>query len=123
MDFGPKITINGTPAIVGSYSGGNIIQQMTVANGLEGLEPGHAVLISDGIIIERWDGASNTTRWNGNSLGIVITKQMPGDASVSVLRFGTYLRDRIVLDNDSALTAANEFTLTYFQLFAEGSWL
>lgn len=122
-NFGMKTTIKGAPSIVGSYSGGNIIQQMMVANGLEGLEPGHAVLITDGVVSARWDGVSNTTRWAGSSLGIVTAKQFDGDSSVSVLRLGAYLRDRIVLADDSALTAANEFTLTYFQLFAEGSWL
>ncbi|WGW01546.1 hypothetical protein QF117_12235 [Vibrio sp. YMD68] len=118
-----KTTLKGAPAIVGSYTGGNVIQQMMVANGLEGLEPGHAVLITDGVVTERWDGVSNTTRWAGSSLGIVTAKQFEGDSSVSVIRFGVYLRDRIVLADDSALTAANEFTLSYFQLFAEGAWL
>ncbi len=122
MDFGMKTTIKGAPAIVGSYSGGNVIQQMMV-NGVDDLEPGHVVVITDGIVTARWDGVSSAERWNGNALGIVTTKQMDGDTSVSVLRLGSYLRDRIVLADGSALTAANEFTLSYFQLFAEGSWV
>ncbi len=122
-NFGMKTTIKGAPAIIGSYTGGNVIQQMMVAVDLEGLEPGHAVVITDGVVTARWDGVSNTTRWAGSSLGIVTAKQMEGDSSVSVLRLGAYLRDRVVLADGSALTASNEFTLTYFQLFAEGSWL
>ncbi len=122
-NFGMKTTIKGAPAIIGSYTGGNVIQQMMVAVDLEGLEPGYAVVITDGVVTARWDGVSNTTRWAGSSLGIVTAKQMEGDSSVSVLRLGAYLRDRVVLADGSALTASNEFTLTYFQLFAEGSWL
>ncbi len=30
-NFGAKSTIKGAPAIIGSYSGGNVIQQMMVA--------------------------------------------------------------------------------------------
>ncbi|MCF7495061.1 hypothetical protein L3V35_08365 [Vibrio sp. L5-1] len=131
MEFGMKTTIKGAPAIVGSYTGGNVIQQMMV-NGITDLEPGHAVVITDGVITGRWDGSPLITVQDdgaGNltvtqvTLGVVTTKQMKGDASVSALRLGAYLRDRVVLADDSALTAANEFTLSCVQLFAEGAWL
>ncbi|GHY69528.1 hypothetical protein [Vibrio cholerae] len=130
-NFGMKTTIKGAPSIVGSYSGGNVIQQ-TMINGVADLEPGHVVVIADGVITARWDGSpliSVQDDGAGNltvtqvTLGIVTTKQMEGDMSVSTLRLGAYLRDRVVLADGSALTAANEFTLSVSHLFAEGSWL
>ncbi len=121
--FGVKNTIKGAPSIVGSHPGGNVVQQVMVVNGLEGLEPGHTVLITDGVVAARWDGVSNTERWNGSALGIVTAKQFEGDSSVSVLRSGSYIRDRIVLADGSALSASNEFVLSYFHLFTEGAWV
>lgn len=131
MDFGTKTTIKGAPAIVGSYSGGNVIQQ-TMINGVADLAPGHVVVIEDGVITARWDGSPLITAQDdgaGNltvtqvTLGIVTTKQMKGDASVSTLRLGAYLRDRVVLADGSALSASNEFTLSLSHLFTEGAWL
>lgn len=131
MDFGMKTTIKGAPAIVGSYNGGNVIQQMMV-NAVEGLEPGHVVVITDGVITARWDGSPLITVQDGGAgsltvtqvtLGIVTTKQMEGDASISTLRLGAYLRDRVVLADGSALSASNEFTLSLSHLFTEGAWL
>ncbi len=121
--FGVKTTIKGAPAIVGSFSGGNVIQQMIVATDLEGLEPGHTVVITDGVVTARWDGVSNTERWSGSALGIVTAKQFESDSSVSVLRMGAYIRDRVVLADGSALSASNEFVLSYFHLYTEGAWV
>ncbi len=129
-NFGMKTTIKGTPAIVGSHPG-NIIQQVLV-NGVEGLEPGHVVVIEDGVITARWDGSPLVTAQDdgaGNitvtqvALGIVTAKQFEGDGSVSTLRIGTYLRDRVVLADGNGLAASNEFTLSLSHLFTEGSWL
>ena len=116
---------------MGSHSGGNVIQQIKV-NGVTGLLPGHVVVIVDGVITKRWDGsalttvtkeADNTYRAHQNTLGIITAKQYTGDDSVSTLRYGSYLRDRVVLSDDSALSASNEFTLSMCHLFVEGAWL
>ncbi|CAH8191648.1 conserved hypothetical protein [Vibrio aestuarianus] len=121
MEFGKKTTIKGAPAIVGSYSGGNIIQQTMVANDVTGLEPGHVVVIESGVIKTRWDGTKATIpKW---ALAIVTTKQFEGDNSVSTLRFGTYIRDRVLLEDDIALDASSEFYMSLHYLYAEGSWL
>ncbi|MBF4280786.1 hypothetical protein EAY27_27290, partial [Vibrio anguillarum] len=78
-----KTTIKGAPDIVGSYNGGNVIQQMMV-NGVADLEPGHVVVIADGVITARWNGSPLITAQDdgaGNltvtqvTLGIVTTKQ------------------------------------------------
>lgn len=131
MEFGTKTTIKGAPAIVGSHSGGNIIQQVMV-NGVSDLKPGHVVVIEDGVITGRWDGSPLVSAQDdgaGNitvtqvALGITTAKQFDGDNSVSTLRVGTYIRDRVALADDSALSVSNEFTLSMSHLFAEGAWL
>ncbi|NAX23866.1 hypothetical protein, partial [Vibrio sp. V39_P1S14PM300] len=103
MDFAKKTTLKGAPAVVGSHPGGNIIQQVLVDAGVEGLNVGHVVVITDGIITQRWDGSPMITAVDdgaGNitmtqvALGIVTANQFEGDGSVSTLRTGTYLRDR-----------------------------
>lgn len=132
MDFSNKQTLKGVPAIVGSHASGNVIQQVLVDNGVTGLLPGHVVLIKDGSIAQRWlnenlingavDGESNFI-YEQYTLGIVTAKQFDGDNSASVLRAGTYIRDRILLSDDSGLTTSAEFKLSLCQLYAEGAWV
>lgn len=131
MNFAQKSTLKSTP-VTGSYAGGNIIHQMLVATDLTGLNVGHVVVIEDGVITQRWDGSPLATvidEGEGNitmapvTLGIVTTQQFDGDRSVSTLRSGAYIRDRIVLSDDSSLSASAEFVLSLYHLFAEGSWV
>ena len=120
MDFGQKSTLKGASTIVGSNSGGNVIQQIKVKAPLKDLLPGHVVVIADGLVNKRWDGSNvDVTQ---SALGIVTAKQFDDGDSVTVLRAGNYLRDRAVLADNSALSAANEFTLSLCNLFVEGAW-
>lgn len=132
MDFGQKQTLKGAPAIVGSQPNGNIVHQVLVDNGVTGLLPGHVVVIADGSVSGRWSGDNfihGALDGDGNLLysqlgvGIVTAQQFEGDNSVSVLRAGTYIRDRILLSDDSGLTTSAEFKLSLCQLFAEGAWV
>lgn len=132
MDFGQKQTLKGAPAIVGSHASGNVIQQVLVDNGVTGLLPGHVVLITDGSIAKRWSRESlingavdgdNKLIYEQSTLGIVTAKQFDGDNSASVLRAGSYIRDRVVLADDSAIATSDEFKLSLCQLYAEGAWV
>lgn len=98
----------------------NRIHQITAPVGL-GLDVGHVVIIDETGVTERWDGTppADFTK----TLGIVVAKQFDNDASVRVLRAGSYRRNRVVIADDSALSFSNEFVLTICGLYAEGEWI
>lgn len=90
------------------------------AGSITGLDIGHAIVLTKAGLQGRWDGA--TVPAEPYRLAIVTKKQLDGDASVSALVIGNYVREHVVLDDDSALPAESEFVMTVSDLWAEGEW-
>ncbi|MBE8578645.1 hypothetical protein [Vibrio sp. OPT18] len=117
MEFSTKQTITNKNVVAAGNN--NRIHQIH-AGSVTGLDIGHVVLVTAAGIQGRWDGT--TTPSTPHRLAIITAKQMTGDSSVSALVKGNYVRQHAVLDDDSALPAAAQFTLTLSDLWDEGEW-
>lgn len=126
--------------------------QLTMANIADGVtdefKAGHVVLVDESGITGRWDGTltplgliaaatsptppedepvakagTGATEVGYPMLAIVVADKFEGDESLSLLRFGDYVADkRVVLADDSRVTAAARITLSRYGLFDKGTW-
>lgn len=121
MKFQVEATISGKNVVAGDAK----IHQI-FAGDVVGLDVGHVVLITEAGLQGRWDGVAPTDADTGAAvpyrLGIIVSKQLEGDSSVTAMVKGDFVRDNCMLADDSGLTAAAEFFLSLSDLWAEGEW-
>ena len=103
-------------------SGNNNKVHSVLVGSVTGLDIGHVVVITAAGLQGRWDGDAAALPTEPFRFGIVIAKQFDGDGSVKVLVKGNYVRNNVVIADDSALTAAQQFLLTTTDLWDEGTW-
>ncbi|EHK0753614.1 hypothetical protein [Vibrio parahaemolyticus] len=123
MEFTSKTALS-HKNVIGSGKGAKVHQ--ITAGAVTGLDIGHVIVITKEGIQGRWDGITLPDDGAGAAvpyrLAIVTRKQFAGDGSVTALVKGDYVRENVVLADDSALPAEAQFMLTLSDLWAEGEW-
>ncbi|EJL3960652.1 hypothetical protein NMI00_004774 [Vibrio parahaemolyticus] len=131
MEFTSKTALS-HKNVIGSGKGAKVHQ--ITAGAVTDLDIGHVIVITKEGIQGRWDGITiptediddgaggTITATAAYRLAIVTRKQFAGDASVTALVKGDYVRENVVLADDSALPAEAQFMLTLSDLWAEGEW-
>lgn len=117
MEFSHKTTITNKTVIAAGPN--NRVHQIH-AGSVTGLDVGHVIVVTANGVKGRWDGTTIPTE--AHRFAIVTAKQMPGDGSVTALVKGNYLRNHVMLSDDSALPATAQFMLTLSDLWDEGDW-
>ncbi len=131
MEFTSKSSITNKNVVA---AGNNNKVHQIQAGAVTGLDIGHVIVVTKAGLQGRWDGVTlptedvddgaggTTTVDSPYRLAIVTKKQLTGDASVSALVKGNYVRKHVVLADDSALPAESEFMMTLSDLWCEGMW-